>query len=69
MSLEKKCLLASLVAAIVASSSVLLIAQQSVLAASEASPGTTIPLTTNAENTNIEADSATSVNNQTRSYA
>jgi hypothetical protein len=69
MSLEKKYLLASLLVYIVASSSVLLIAQQPVLAASDASPGTTIPLTTNAENTNIEADSATSVNNQTRSYA
>src|ERR671918_119860 len=69
MSREKKYLLASLLVYIVASSSVLLIAQQPVLAASEASPGTTIPLTTNAENTNIEADSSTSVNNQTRSYA
>src|ERR687895_1136705 len=69
MSREKKYLLASLLVYIVASSSVLLIAQQPVLAASDASPGTTIPLTTNAENTNIEADSATSVNNQTRSYA
>src|SRR5919106_847890 len=67
MSLEKKYLLASLLVYIVASSSVLLIAQQPVLAASDASPGTTIPLTTNAENTNIEADSATSVYNQTES--
>jgi hypothetical protein len=70
MSSAKKYLLASLVIAIVASSSFLLIAQQQpVLAASIASPGTAISLTTAVQNTNIEAESATSVNNQTRSYA
>jgi hypothetical protein len=56
-------LLASLVVVIVASSLALLIAQQPVLATSKASPSTTISLT------NIQADSATSVNNLTRSYA
>jgi hypothetical protein len=63
MSLAKKCLLASLVVAIVASSLVLLIAQQPVLATSKASPSTNISLS------NIEADGTTSVNNLTRSYA
>jgi hypothetical protein len=69
MSSAKKHLLVSLVAAVVASSSVLLVARQPVLAASEAPPGSTISLTKTAQNTNIEADNTTSVNNQTRSYA
>jgi hypothetical protein len=64
ISSTKKYLLASLVVVIVASSSVLLIAQQTVLATSEAMHNTTTSTLTD-----IEADSTTSFNDLTRSYA
>lgn len=65
MSPVKKYLLASLFVVIVASSLVLLIAQQPILVTSKASPGTTTIMS----QTSIEADNATLVNNQTKSYA
>ena len=69
MSLVKKFLLALLVVAVVTSSSFVLIAQLPVLTASNRSSGSNITPTMTVQTTNIEAETTTSVNNRTTSYA